>query len=52
MFLRSQLSVSIRWPGLLYFVVVSGGIFASLGVIGSTFPLIDRITGLEAARNG
>jgi hypothetical protein len=46
LFLRSLLSVSIRWPGLLYF----GGIFASLGVIASTLPLIDLSTASRGRR--
>jgi hypothetical protein len=51
LFLRSQLSVSLRWPGLLYFVVVLAGIIVSIGLIVSTFPLIARITGPETARS-
>ena len=51
LFLRSQLSVSLRWPGLPYFIVVLAGIIASLGLIVATFPLIERITGPEVARN-
>jgi hypothetical protein len=51
LFLRSQLSVSLRWPGLTYFIVVLAGIIASLGLIVATFPLIERITGPEVARN-
>jgi hypothetical protein len=51
LFLRSQLSVSLRWPGLPYFIVVLAGIIASLGLIVATFPLIERITGPEIARN-
>jgi predicted lysophospholipase L1 biosynthesis ABC-type transport system permease subunit len=51
LFLRSQLSVSLRWPGLLYVVVVLAGIVVSIGLIVSTFPLIARITGPETARS-
>jgi hypothetical protein len=51
LFLRSQLSVSLRWPGPLYFVVVFAGIVISLAVIAATLPLIGRITGPEVARN-
>lgn len=50
-FMRPQLDVSIRWPGLLYWLVVGIGIVASLGLIASTFPLIERTTGSEAARS-
>jgi hypothetical protein len=41
----------VRWPGLLYFVVVFVGIVVSIGLIVSTFPLIARITGPETARS-
>jgi hypothetical protein len=51
LFLRSQLSVSLRWPSLLYFIVVLAGIVGSLGLILSTLPLIERITGPEVARS-
>lgn len=51
LFLRSELSVSVRWPGLLYFLVVIVGILISLGLIVSTFPLIERITGPSEARS-
>lgn len=51
LFLRSQLGVSLCWPGPLYFAVILAGIIASLGLIVATFPLIQRITGPEAARN-
>ena len=51
LFLRSTLRVSLRWPGLLYFVVVITGVVASLGVILSTLPVIDRITGPAVARS-
>jgi hypothetical protein len=51
LFLRSQLHVSLRLPGLLYFAVVVAGIVASLALIAATLPLIDRITGPEVARN-
>ena len=50
-FLRSQLDVSLRVPGLEYFVVVFAGIVLSLGLIAATLPVIDRITGPEVARN-
>jgi hypothetical protein len=51
LFLQSQLSVSLRWPGLSYTIIVLAGIVTSLGLIMSTFPLIKRITGPEVARN-
>jgi hypothetical protein len=51
LFLRAQLSVSLRWPGGLYSFVVLAGVVGSLGLITLTFPIIDRITGPEVARN-
>jgi hypothetical protein len=51
MFLRSQLGISLRLPGVDYLGVVFGGLVASLGVIGLTLPMVDRITGPEVARS-
>jgi hypothetical protein len=51
LFLRSELSETLRAPGPGYYLIVLAGLVASLGVIASTFPLLDRITGPEVARN-
>jgi len=51
LFLRSQLDETLRSPGLEYYVIVIAGLVASLGIIASTLPLIERITGPEVARN-
>lgn len=51
LFLRAQLDVSLRWPGELYTFVVLAGVIGSLGLIALTFPIIERITGPEVARN-
>ena len=51
LFLNSQLHETLQPPGLGYYVLVGTGLAASLGVIASTFPLIERITGPETARN-
>jgi hypothetical protein len=51
LFLKSELSESLRPPGFAYYVIVLAGLAASLGVIAATFPLLARITGPEAARN-
>ncbi len=51
LFLTSQLHYSLRPPGAEYYVVVLAGLAASLGIITSTLPLLNRITGPEAARN-
>jgi hypothetical protein len=52
LFLSSELSESLQPPGFAYYVIVLAGLAASLGVIAATFPLLDRITGPEVARNG
>jgi hypothetical protein len=51
LFLRGELGVSLRMPGIEYYGIVVGGIAASLVVIASTLPIINRITGPEVARN-
>ncbi|MGH9090825.1 MAG: FtsX-like permease family protein [Acidimicrobiales bacterium] len=51
LYLRSQVDISFRIPGLGYWATVAGGLAASLAIIASTFPLLDRITGPEVARN-
>ena len=38
-------------PGVAYYVLTGGGIIVSLGIIAATFPLLERITGPEVARN-
>ncbi|MFI9328569.1 FtsX-like permease family protein [Kitasatospora sp. NPDC052868] len=52
MFLKSQMRYDLVSPGAVYFVLVALGLAASLGIIASTLPLLRRITGPEAARNG
>ena len=51
LYLRSQVDIAFVFPGLGYWATVLGGLAASLAIIGSTFPLLDRITGPEVARN-
>jgi hypothetical protein len=51
LFLNSQLSESLRAPGPEYFIIVVAGLVIALAIIGSTLPLIERITGPEVARN-
>jgi len=51
LFLNSQLSESLRAPGTGYYVTVAAGLAVSLGIIGTTFPLLARMTGPETARN-
>ena len=38
-------------PGAAYYLLATGGILVSLGIIAATFPLLARITGPEVARN-
>jgi len=51
LFLRAQLGYSLRPPGPSYYLIVLAGLTASLGIIASTLPLLNRITGPETARN-
>jgi len=51
LYLHSQIGMAFSIPGIAYWATVLGGLAASLGIISSTFPLLDRITGPEVARN-
>ncbi|MFD4909007.1 FtsX-like permease family protein [Kitasatospora purpeofusca] len=52
MFLKSQMDYDLVSPGGVFFGLVLLGLASSLGIIASTLPLLKRITGPEAARNG
>ncbi|MFD9064543.1 FtsX-like permease family protein [Kitasatospora purpeofusca] len=52
MFLKSQMDYGLVPPGGVFFGLVLVGLACSLGIIASTLPLLKRITGPEAARNG
>jgi hypothetical protein len=52
MFLKSQMRYDLLSPGTAYYALVVLGLAAALGIIASTLPLLKRITGPEAARNG
>ncbi|WP_030396395.1 FtsX-like permease family protein [Kitasatospora purpeofusca] len=52
MFLKSQMDYDLVSPGGVFFGLVLLGLVSSLGIIASTLPLLKRITGPEAARNG
>lgn len=52
MFLKSQMSYDLVAPGTTYVVLVVIGLALSLSIIASTLPLLKRITGPEATRNG
>jgi hypothetical protein len=51
LYLRSQVGIAFRIPGIAYWATVMGGLAASLAIIASTFPLLNRMTGPEVARN-
>jgi hypothetical protein len=51
LYLHSQVGIAFRTPGISYWVTVLGGLCASLAIIASTFPLLNRMTGPEVARN-
>jgi hypothetical protein len=51
LYLHSQVDIAFRVPGIAYWATVLGGLAASLAIIASTFPLLNRITGPEVARN-
>ena len=51
LYLHSQVAIAFRIPGIDYWATVLGGLAASLAIIASTFPLLNRMTGPEVARN-
>jgi hypothetical protein len=51
LYLHSQVGIAFSIPGITYWAIVAGGLVASLAIIASTFPLLNRITGPEVARN-
>jgi hypothetical protein len=51
LYLHSQVGIAFSMPGITYWATVVGGLAASFAIIASTFPLLNRITGPEAARN-
>ena len=51
LFLRAQLSETLQPPGVQYYFIVIAGLVASMAIIASTLPLLNRITGPEVARN-
>jgi hypothetical protein len=51
LYLHSQLGISFQTPGIAFWATVGAGLVASLAIIASTFPLLDRMTGPEVARN-
>jgi len=51
LFLRAQLGQTLHPPGPQYYAIVCAGLLVALGILGSTLPLLKRITGPEAARS-
>ncbi|MGI5240035.1 ABC transporter permease [Dactylosporangium sp. CA-139066] len=51
LFLRAQMGYTLSPPGWSYYVPAGLGLAASLAIIASTLPLLERVTGPETARN-
>jgi hypothetical protein len=51
LYLHSQVGIAFSAPGMAYWATVVGGLAVSLAIIASTFPLLNRMTGPEVARN-
>ena len=51
LYLSSQVGIAFRIPPISYWATVIGGLVASLLIIASTFPILNRITGPEVVRN-
>ncbi|GAA0955620.1 ABC transporter permease [Virgisporangium aurantiacum] len=52
LFLQAQLGYTLVLPGGDFWLLIGGSLVVALAVIGSTLPLLERITGPETARNG
>jgi hypothetical protein len=51
LFLQAQMDYTLTPPGPSYYLIVVAGLAVCLGVIASTLPLLERITGPETARS-
>jgi cell division protein FtsX len=51
LYLHSQVGIAFRIPGIAFWATILGGLAASLAIIACTFPLLNRMTGPEVARN-
>lgn len=51
LYLSSQVGIAFRIPGVAFWATVLIGLVGALAIIASTFPLLNRITGPEVARN-
>jgi hypothetical protein len=51
LFLKAQMDYTLTLPGVGFYAIVIVGLAACLGIIASTLPLLERITGPETARS-
>jgi hypothetical protein len=51
LFLMSQMDYTLVGPGVDYYLLTIGGLVAALAILGSTLPLLQRLTGPETARS-
>jgi FtsX-like permease family protein len=51
LYLSSQVDIAFHIPGIAFWGTILGGLAGSLLIIAATFPLLNRITGPEVARN-
>lgn len=51
LFLKAQMKYTMSAPNPSYYILVAAGLLVSLGIIASTLPLLERVTGPETARN-
>jgi hypothetical protein len=51
LYLHSQVGLAFSLPGFSYWITVIGGLAVSMAIIAATFPILDRVTGPEVARN-
>ena len=51
LFIRAQTEYTLLAPGVGYWLLVAGGMVASLAIVASTLPLLARTTGPDAVRN-
>ncbi|MEV0808827.1 FtsX-like permease family protein [Micromonospora sp. NPDC050200] len=51
LFLKAQMDYTLTAPGVGFYAIVVVGLAACLGIIASTLPLLERITGPETARS-
>jgi hypothetical protein len=51
LFLKAQMGYTLIAPGIGFYAIVLAGLAACIGIIASTLPLLERITGPETARS-